>query len=52
MIIVTLDGGEIPNRFGPSKTPLSEQLTFEINQLYQQVLVFENGWVAYEYIRN
>jgi xanthosine utilization system XapX-like protein len=52
LIIVTIDNGEIPNRFGPSKTPLSEQLTFQINQLYEQVMVFENGWVAYQYIGN
>lgn len=50
LIIVTIDNGEIPNRFGPSKTPLSEQLTFQINQLYDQVMVFENGWIAYRYI--
>ncbi len=52
LIIVTIDNGEIPNRFGPSKTPVSEQLTFEINQLYEQVMVFENGWVAYEFTGN
>lgn len=49
LIIVTLDGGEIPNRFGASKTGLSEQLAFEISQLYIRVAEFENGWVGYEY---
>ncbi|NOH13797.1 MAG: hypothetical protein HND51_19320 [Chloroflexi bacterium] len=50
LIIVALDGGEIPNRFGPNKTAESEALTHEINGVYTPVTEFENGWVAYEYV--
>ena len=48
IIIVALEGGEIPNRFGPNKTAESEALTHEINSLYAPVEEFGNGWVAYE----
>ncbi len=46
LIILTTGDSDMPNRFGGSKTARSEELAYQINQNYQAVHVFENGWIA------
>lgn len=46
LIILTTGDTDMPNRFGGSKTARSEELAYQINQIYKPVQVFENGWLA------